>query len=305
MRHFISFLDFSTDELYSILDRADILFELWKENKISKRFKGKNIGLWFYDNGFRNRLAFEIGAKGMGAIVSYIPGEPGVYEPLEDMCRYLQNWYSLLVIRSNNHKDIIKLTENISIPVINARTDFNHPCEILGDLQYIKRVRKSLTDLNIVFIGEVTNICMSWFEATVKFPIKVTQIAPEGYLLDRKSLEKFNKQSKGKIILTSSMDMINEETDVLYTDCWPKSDDKNEKEKIKKLFLLYQVTENILSRLNDKAFFLPCPPVTRGEEVSENAMKSNLCKNYEAKKFLLHVQNAVMERILEINQEYL
>src|SRR4030067_2863860 len=162
MKHFISFLDFSTDELYSILDRADILFELWKENKISKRFKDKQVGLWFYGNGFRNRLAFEIGAKGMGANVSYIPGEPGAYEPLDDIGHYLKNWYSLLVIRCRNHKDLIKLSENISIPVINARTDFNHPCEILGDLQYIKRVRKSLADLNVVFVGEVTNICMSW-----------------------------------------------------------------------------------------------------------------------------------------------
>jgi ornithine carbamoyltransferase len=83
-------------------------------------------------------------------------------------------------------------------------------------------------------------------------------------------------------------------TDLIYTDCWPKN---QEKEQVRELFSPYQITSAILSKLHDKAFFLPCPPVTRGEEVSEEAMKSEHCMNYEAKEFLLHSQNAIMEHL--------
>lgn len=191
MKHFISLLDYSTDELLEVLDRAEFLAKAWREHKMPDSLKNKTVGLWFYGNGFRNRIAFEIGLKSMGASVSYIPGDLGIHEPLEDIGQYLSNWFSLLVIRAKNHKDLLYLSEHSSIPVINARTDFSHPCEIMGDLQYIRTYRGSLDELKVVFVGEVTNLCMSWFEAAVKFPIQVTQVAPIGYEADQDLLQKF------------------------------------------------------------------------------------------------------------------
>ena len=91
------------------------------------------------------------------------------------------------------------------------------------------------------------------------------------------------------------MNLINESVDLIYTDCWPKSDNVDNKNKIKELFLPYQIKNEHLLKLNKKAIFLPCPPVTRGEEVSIDAMNSELCLNFAAKEFLLHSQNAIME----------
>jgi ornithine carbamoyltransferase len=105
MRHFISLLDYSQKELIEILDRADYLADAWKADRMPESLMNKQIGLWFYGNGFRNRLGFEIGAKAMGASVSYIPGELGREEPLEDIGHYLENWYSALVIRAKSHND--------------------------------------------------------------------------------------------------------------------------------------------------------------------------------------------------------
>ncbi|HWQ41964.1 MAG TPA: hypothetical protein VN456_08000, partial [Desulfosporosinus sp.] len=127
MRHFISLLDYSQEELTEILDRADYLADAWRENRMPKSLINKQIGLWFYGNGFRNRLAFEIGAQAMGASVSYIPGELGMNEPLEDIGHYLENWYSSLVIRTKKHEDLICLSENTAISIINARTNYSHP----------------------------------------------------------------------------------------------------------------------------------------------------------------------------------
>jgi ornithine carbamoyltransferase len=177
MKHFVSLLDYTHGELVDLLDRADYLADAWRKHEMPKSLLNKQVGLWFYGNGFRNRLAFEIGAGAMGAAVSYIPGELGMNEPLEDIGRYLENWYDLLVIRAWSHEDLAYVAENISIPVINARTNFSHPCEIIGDLQFIRKYRGSLDGLKVVFVGEVTNLCMSWFEAAARFPITVTQTA--------------------------------------------------------------------------------------------------------------------------------
>ncbi len=85
------------------------------------------------------------------------------------------------------------------------------------------------------------------------------------------------------------------DTDVIYTDCWPK---EGEREAVEKAFLPYQVTAPIVGRMNPKGFFLPCPPITRGEEVSADSLSSKQYRDYEAKEFLLHAQNAILEHCL-------
>ena len=261
MRNLLSLLDISGNELLSILDRADCMEKLWKTNDMPQTLKDKQVGLWFYGQGFRNRMAFEIGARAMGASVSYVPGEIGIHEPLEDIGHYLDKWFSLLVIRAKNHADLLKIANTSESAVINARTDFNHPCEIIGDLQYIRKHRGGLDGLSLVFVGEVTNLCMSWFEAAVRLPITVTQVAPKGYELDSKQLNYLNEMAAGKIAISNELEPLLETADVLYTDCWPSANSEEDKNAISKAFLPYQISEDHLSKLHDQAVFLPCPPV--------------------------------------------
>ncbi len=204
------------------------------------------------------------------------------------------------MVRAKKHKDLKYLADHTSVPVINARTEYSHPCEIMGDLQFIRRYRGSLEDLNVVFVSEVTNLCMSWFEASVKFPIQVTQIAPEGYQADMDIVKLMNNGALGRINISNDIELINEKTDLIYTDCWPHSDDVEMKEQIREKFLPFQISAKHLARLNDKSMFLPCPPVTRGQEVSVEAMNSKFCLNYQAKEFLLHSQNAILEMLNSI-----
>jgi len=299
MRNFISITDFSSDELYFILNRADLLCKYWHANNMPKSLLNKKIALWFWGNGFRNRVAFELGARAMGADISFIPGDLGIQEPVEDMGHYLNNWFNMIVVRSKSHDDLLSLSKDLNIPLINARTNFNHPCEIIGDLQFIRKHRGSIENLNVVFVGEVTNLCMSWFEAAKRLPITVTQVAPNGYELDKNVLISMNNNSIGKISTSNNIDeSINANVDLIYTDCWPKS---NDKEKTKDLFLPYQITEIILNKMNKTGIFLPCPPVTRGEEVSIESLKSKQCMDYAAKEYLLHSQNAIMEYLINEN----
>lgn len=293
MRNFLSITDFTTDEIFHILDRADVLFENWNHGTMPQSLAERRIALWFWGQGFRNRVAFDIGARSMGAEITFMPGDLGVHEPIEDIGHYLSNWFDMAVIRAMNHDDLLTFTRDFGKPVINARTNYNHPCEILGDLQFIRRKRGSLDGLNVFFTGEVTNLCMSWFEAAMRLPITVTQVAPPQYRLSGEKLNILNRNAVGRISVAENPESaVDSSTDVIYTDCWPGNRDKSE---ISSLFLPYQITKETVNRMNPSGFFLPCPPVTRGEEISIDSLTSEQYANHEAKNFLLHSQNAVME----------
>ncbi len=299
MRNFTSITDFSKEELDHVLDRADDLAQLWHRNQMPPSLKGQRIALWFWGSGFRNRLAFEIGARAMGADVAYVPGDLGVHEPIQDIGHYLKNWFSMLIVRARSHESLVSMARDASIPTINARTDHNHPCEIVGDLQYIRRTRGSLSGLNVIFVGEVTNLCMSWFEAAVRFSIRVVQVAPAQYLYPAGMVEELNNQARGQVSTSSDLNRaFTSEIDVLYTDCWPA--DRSEKE-IESLFRPYQIDRELVDAMGKNGIFLPCPPVTRGQEVTEDAMLSRRCRNYAAKEYLLHSQNAIMEFVVRGN----
>jgi ornithine carbamoyltransferase len=298
MKNFISLRDFSGQELTEMLDRADWLRTAWNENRMPKSLRNQRVALWFYGTGFRNRVAFELGAKEMGATVSFIPGELGVQEPLEDIASYLGNWFSLLILRTKKHGDLLHLASNSKIPVINARTDKSHPCEIMGDLQFIRSYTGELSGLKVVFVGEPTNLCMSWLEAATVLPIKVTQVCPEGYEVSSNVLSNLRTASEGEISVTNDLENAIKKADLIYTDCWPRARSDLEKDKIESEFLPYQIRRHHLTALGEKGLFLPCPPVTRGQEVSHSAMDSPLCQNYPAKENLLHIQNAIMEFIV-------
>lgn len=300
MRKFTSITDFSKEELDHVLDRADDLAQLWHRNQMPPSLKGQRIALWFEGSGFRNRLAFEIGARAMGADVAYVPGDLGVHEPIQDIGHYLKHWFSMLIVRTTCHENLLALARDASVPIINARTDHNHPCEIVGDLQYIRTTRGSLSSLNVAFVGEVTNLCMSWFEAAVRFPISVVQVAPAQYLHPAGRVEKLNHQALGRVSTSSDLNRaFTSEIDVLYTDCWPA--DRREKE-IESLFRPYRIDREMVKAIGEDGIFLPCPPVTRGQEVTEDAMLSERCRNYAAKAYLLHAQNAIMEFLVRENR---
>lgn len=297
MKHFLSLKDWGRSEVERTLDRASELARLWRSRSMPQALSGKRVALWFYGEGFRNRLAFELGAKEMGAAVAYVPGELGVHEPLEDIAGYLQNWFSLLVLRTKRHEDLLEVAARSTIPVINARTDRGHPCEILGDLLYLRERRGMLEEANVVFVGEPSNLCRSWLEAAAVLPLRVVQVCPIGYEVDNDDLASLRAGAAGEIQVTHDLESALVDVDLIYTDCWPRAVGAEERARIQAAFLPYQIQGQHLDRLGPRGVFLPCPPVTRGEEVSAEAMRSARCQNHAAKDNLLHVQNAIMETV--------
>ncbi len=298
MRHFLSLLDYTADELSSLLDRANEMAALRQRQAMPQSLHGKSIALWFYGHGFRNRVAFELGAREMGGSVVHVPGELGVHEPIGDVAGYLQNWFSLLVIRAQRHEDLLEVAKRSAIPVINARTDRGHPCEVMADLLYLRQQGRELKGLKLVFVGEPSNLCLSWLEAATVFPMHVVQVCPPGFDVAAPTLQALRSRAVGQISVTHDLRHAITGADVIYTDCWPRTKTAEEQAQVRASFLPYQVTLEHLDLLGANGIFLPCPPVTRGEEVSHEAMDAAQCQNHAAKSNLLHVQNAIMERLL-------
>lgn len=303
MRHFISLRAWGGTEIEKTLDRASELSRLWRSQAMPQTLSGERIALWFYGQGFRNRLAFELGASAMGAAIAYVPGELGVHEPIEDITGYLQNWFSMLVLRSKRHDDLLAVAARSAIPVINARTDRSHPCEVLGDLHYLRSRRGTLDGLKLAFVGEPSNLCMSWLEAASVLPIHVVQVCPPGYEVNDAHVAELRAGAVGELSVSNDLDGALADADVIYTDCWPRAESPDARAMIKEAFLPYQIGARHLQRLGDGGVFLPCPPVTRGEEVSAEAMQSPRCENHAAKDSLLHVQNAIMEAVAAAHVE--
>ncbi len=227
-----------------------------------------------------------------------MPGPLDDRESIEDVARYLDNWFDAVVARTSAHEHMLRLAEAARIPVINARTSFNHPCEILGDLAYVRETRGDLAGLRVAFVGEATNLGHSWFEAAARFPIHVTQVCPEGYEVKADFLRRIAQQAQGKVAVSRDLPAAVSGTDVIYTDCWPAAEAEQARSNIRELFLPYQVTAELLKTSSPNAVFLPCPPVHRGEEVSDNAMNWPGCRVYEAKDYLLHAQSALLAAVL-------
>ncbi len=233
------------------------------------------------DSGWRNTTAFDLGIQAMGGICTHVPLRWDMREDVADLAAYLDNWFDGIITRAPELSVIQSLANAARVPVVNARTRQNHPCETLGDLAFLFHRRGSIEGLKIGVVSPKSNILGSWIEAAVALPINVVQVYPDKWHDKEAAIS--TRRFRTSVQMNDLVD-----ADVIVTDCWPADADPEE-------VLDYQITPGLLGRLDPNADFLPCPPVSRGKEASAAAIKHPACRVFEAKAFLLHAQNAVLE----------
>lgn len=281
-RDFLEFHDLGADAILSIIDRAQVFAEAWSDRAMPQRLAGKRVALIADDSGWRNTTAFDLGVKAMGGICVCPPIRFNTGEATADLAKYLDNWFDILVVRTRELSALRELASSADAPVVNARTRSNHPCETLGDLAYVRSKRAELDGLKIVGVSPAANILRSWVEASIALPLQVTQIYPEDWHVRDIASPNFTA--------TTSLDALFE-ADVIITDCWPDGAPADQ-------LLGYQLSSTLLDRCRPDVIFLPCPPVTRGQEVSADALSHPACQSPRAKAYLLHAQNALLEWIV-------
>jgi ornithine carbamoyltransferase len=297
-RDFLRLCDRSAADLDELIQRAAHLHAAFAARTPPRTLAGRRVGFIWDAEGFRNRAAFELGVQLLAGHGVSIPGRLGEREAVDDLARYLDNWFDAVVIRTPSFHTLSQFAAAAHAPVINARTRHNHPCEILGDLAFVHAVRGSLQDLRVVFVGEASNLCHSWCEAAAVLPIHLTQVRPPGFGVQPAWLASLTPTPAGQVDQTHDLAAAIGHAEVIYTDCWPSSADHEQYQQIRSLFGPLQITAEVLAGAPADALFLPCPPVTRGQEVSVDAMQAPKCRVYQAKQWLLHAQNALLEQTL-------
>ena len=270
MHHLLRLTDYSRKEINEIYSIAD--------NIASKQYKdflrGKTVVMFFPNNSIRARVTFEKGIHLLGGQTILFPTETlDKKEELRDVIGYLNNWADLIIIR---HKDITVL-ETIArysnVPVINAMTDENHPCEVLSDVYALSKMREDFTKDKFLFCGENGNIGKAWKEASGVFGFDLEQCCAKGYEIDGlNTYDNIEDAIVGRDIIC---------TDSLPAECL-------------KIFSKCQVTKTAMDQANKGAILNPCPPFYRGEEVSADVIDSEYFVGYDFKKYLLEVQQAII-----------
>lgn len=270
MKDMIRLTDLQADDIYEIFQIADEI----SAGKYSGFLGGKSVVLFFPATSIRTRVTFEKGIYLLGGQPILFPGDTlEKREEPRDVFGYLNNWADLLVIR---HKDIRLLEEAAKyaeVPIINAMTDVNHPCEILADLYSFSKIRENFIADKYLFCGKNGNIGLAWKEASEVMGFELSQCCGAGYEMDGvRVYHEIETAVKGK--------------DIICTDSLSADELKD--------FKNCQVTKRVMDMANENALLNPCPPFYRGEEVSADAIESDYFVGYEFKKSLLAVQQAVM-----------
>lgn len=270
MKSFIRLTDYRKEELTKIFELADAIKKGEYQNSLDK----KTIVLFFPSSSIRTRVTFEKGIHGLGGQAILFPNDVlDKKESIKDVMGYLNNWVDCIIVRHSNIELISEMKLYSEVPIINAMTNVNHPCEVLSDLYALSQLRENIFKLNYVFVGPSGNIGKAWVEASKVFGFNLIQSCPHGYEIEDVNVEyNINYAMKnGDIILTDSLS----------------------KEMLED-FKSYQVTKELMLQANEKALLNPCPPFFRGEEVSENVIDSDFFVGYDFKKALLPIQQAII-----------
>lgn len=273
--NFISIKDFLDLQLKEIFLIAD-------DEKIENTdFQDKTAILFFPETSIRTRITFEKGINELGGKAIIFPSDSlNKKEELIDVIGYIENWADLVIIRHPEISKINKIVENANIPIINAMTNYNHPCEILSDMYGIRKRNFNYQSLKYVFVGPKGNILNSWINIAEILNLEFIHVADEN--------ERMKYDSKN-YKLSSSIEKVLPETDVLLTDSLTESF------RTESYYRKYQITKDRLELLPDNTIINPCPPFFRGEEISSEVIESKKFVGYDFKKELLNVQKAIIK----------
>ena len=268
MRSFIRLTDFTKDELLQIFDIADNI------EKYQGFLNGKTVVMFFPASSIRTRVSFEKGIYLLGGqTILFDPATLDKKEDIKDVCGYLQNWADSVVVRHKDIKLLDKMADALDIPVINAMTDDNHPCEMMSDLYALSKIREDYLADEYLFVGGAWNIGKAWKEAAEAFGMSFSQSAPDNHgIPEVKNTANLHEAIVGK--------------DIVCTDSVPEACAGD--------FCDHQITKELMELANENAVLNPCPPFYRGKEVSQDVIESDFFVGYEFKNSLLRVQQAIL-----------
>lgn len=300
MKHLLKLIDLSTEEITEILNLSDQLKYEIKNNIPHPRLAGKTLGMIFQKSSTRTRVSFEVGMYQLGGHPLFLSANDlqiGRGEPTADTARVMSRYCDGIMIRTFEQAEVEEFAKYSTIPVINALTDFAHPCQIFADLLTIREYKGSFEGLKVCFIGDTNNMANSFIVGALKVGMKFTLASPAGYVL-HPEIAAFVKDNPN-FEQTTDVLAAAKEADVVVTDVWASMGDEAEAQKRQQDFVGYQINNEVMANAKSDAIVLHCLPAHREEEITTEVFEKYANVIFDEAENRLHVQKAILVKLME------
>jgi ornithine carbamoyltransferase len=296
-RDFLEIPDFTTDELYEILDLA--------RRMKSREFRGlplagKTLAMIFEKSSTRTRVSFEVGVYQLGGHALFLSSRDiqlGRGEPVRDTARVLSRIVDGIMLRTFDQAGLRELAFYADVPVINGLSDLLHPCQIMADLLTVQEnFGPDLTGRKVAWIGDGNNMANSWLNAAYRLGLELRIACPPGHEPDREIYERAHAAATIHLMHDPREAVAGAE--VVATDVWTSMGREAEPEDRSYAFRDFQVDQALLDLATPDAIFLHCLPARRGQEVSDDVIEGPRSKVFDEAENRLHVQKAIMTRLM-------
>ena len=298
-KDFLSILDLSVEEAHELIDFS---LKVKKGRVNEKTLDGKVLALIFEKPSLRTRVTFERAIYDLGGKPIYLSNNDirlGQRESVKDVSRNLEKWVDGIVARVFAHSTLIEMAENVRIPVVNALSDLEHPCQIVGD--YLTIFEKSgKTKVNLAFIGDGNNVANSLMLMTALLGGKFTIACPEGYEPNKNLYEKaieISKTTGAKIEIVRDPKQAVKDADFIYTDVWASMGQEQEAEQRRQIFKNYKVDSELLKVAPSHVAVLHCLPAHRGEEITDEVLDGPHSIVLDQAENRLHSEKAILIKL--------
>jgi ornithine carbamoyltransferase len=298
IRNFINIADFTSEQLTGLLDRAISDKALFKQGKLPATLKRKTLAMIFEKASLRTRVSFETAMTQLGGHAIYLTNaDIGIdsREEVQDIARVLGRMCDGIMARTFSHKFVEDLGRHADVPVINALTDYSHPCQAMSDLMTIKEHFGGLAGRKIAFVGDGNNVARSLAVACDKLEMGFAIACPAGYELAGSFV---NSLSSGSILTTHDPNQAVAQADVVYTDTWVSMGKEAEKEKRIRDFEGFQINDDLLKAAGEHAIVLHCLPAYRGYEITDEVFEAHATAILAEAENRLHFQRTLLNILI-------
>jgi ornithine carbamoyltransferase len=300
-RDFLTSDDVSTEELLALLDGAD---RHKAERRPRSTLERRSVALIFEKPSTRTRVSFEVAVHELGGYPLPLTGgelQIGRGETLEDTAQTLSRYVHAIVLRTFAQESLERMARASTVPVVNALSDYAHPCQALADLQTIRERRKQLEGLRLAYLGDGNNVCHSLLIACAKVGMHMAVATPAGYepipQVVRRATE-IAAETGGGVQLTHDPKAAAKDADVLYTDVWASMGQELEHGERALIFKPYQLSTDTVAAASSDVVVLHCLPAHRGEEISADVLDGPNSAVFDQAENRLHTQKALLSWLM-------
>jgi ornithine carbamoyltransferase len=302
MKHFVEIESCTPEQLKELLKESTKLKKLYKSGKRDMCLVGKTLAMLFEKPSLRTRISFEVAMTDLGGHAIYVKPEDiggiGKREPIKDIARVLSRYVHGIMARTFEHSTVTELAEFATVPVINALTDWSHPCQAMADVMTIAEHCGKLAGIKIAFVGDGNNVARSLAFACAKLGMKMVVASPKGYELDERTIRVTNEISKGSVEQINNPLQAVAGADIVYTDTWVSMGQEAEKQKRIADFKGFQVNAQLLKSASSKVKIMHCLPAYRGFEITDEAAESVNSIMFDQAENRLHFQRALLKKLM-------